>query len=158
MWWISVCLLCECVRPKCVCVRGEVNVPVCVSMSLCASVCMSLFSNKDKSTLIIMWKPWSTTAVMYHASQTSFSLSLPAYFSVSPSSFLSLIKTTTRTVYRCNCAHPPEHIVFYPWSIYLLLFSVFFLFSWSHSIPWILYYVYCTYRMLSCHVFFFTCA
>lgn len=79
MWWISVCL----------CVCSDVNVPVCAGMSLCASV--FFFPNKDKSTLIIMPKPWSTTAVMYHASQTSSSLSLPSYFTDSPSSRLRVL-------------------------------------------------------------------
>lgn len=158
MWWISVCLLRECVRLEYVCVCCKVNVPVCVSMSLCASVCMSLFSNKDKSTLIIMWKPWSTTAVMYHASQTSFSLSSPAYFSVVSSSFLSLIKTTTRTIQGCNCAHLLERIHFFnPWSIHLFFFSPFFSSpALTQSCEYCMMYTICT---LCCHVtYFFACA
>lgn len=79
----------------------------CVQACPCAQV--SFFSpNKDKSTLIIMPKPWSTTAVMYHASQTSSSLSLPSYFTVFPSSCLSRIKNATRSVQKWNCAHLPE--------------------------------------------------
>lgn len=96
MWWISVCL----------CVCSDVNVPVCAGMSLCASVFFS--PNKDKSTLIITPKPWSTTAVIYHASQTSSSLSLPSYFTVFPSSRLARIKNATRSVQKWNCAHLPE--------------------------------------------------
>lgn len=79
----------------------------CVQACPCAQV--SFFPpNKDKSTLIIMPKPWSTTAVMYHASQTSSSLSLPSYFTVFPSSCLSRIKNATRSVQKWNCAHLPE--------------------------------------------------
>lgn len=79
----------------------------CVQACPCAQV--SFFPpNKDKSTLIIMPKPWSTTAVMYHASQTSSSLSLPSYFTDSPSSRLARIKNATRSVQKWNCAHLPE--------------------------------------------------
>lgn len=79
----------------------------CVQACPCAQV--SFFPpNKDKSTLIIMPKPWSTTAVMYHASQTSSSLSLPSYFTVFPSSRLARIKNATRSVQKWNCAHLPE--------------------------------------------------
>lgn len=79
----------------------------CVQACPCAQV--SFFPpNKDKSTLTIMPKPWSTTAVMYHASQTSSSLSLPSYFTVFPSSRLARIKNATRSVQKWNCAHLPE--------------------------------------------------
>lgn len=86
---------------KCVCWCSHVLVHACVHVFV--------FSYKDKSTLIIMPKPWSNTAVMYHASQTSLLLSLPSYFTVSSTSFLSLINNTTRSVLKWSCTHVLEH-------------------------------------------------
>lgn len=71
-----------------------------IKQSFCTSLCaclycvdMSFLSNKDKSTLIIMPKPWSTPAVMHHASHTPLSLTS----SVS-AAFLSLIKTANGSI------------------------------------------------------------
>lgn len=151
MWWISVCL----------CVCSDVNVPVCAGMSLCASVFFS--PNKDKSTLIIMPKPWSTTAVMYHASQTSSSLSLPSYFTDSPSSRLRVLpeSKTQPDLSRSEIVHICQKTTQF-WSPILVPRVVscqvwFRTAASTQTITWIMHDVYCVYVVMS-PTSFITCA
>lgn len=68
------------------CKSASINQSSCTSLCACLyCVGMSFLSNKDKSTLIIMPKPWSTPAVMHDASHTP--LSLTSYFSLCSISF-----------------------------------------------------------------------
>lgn len=78
------------------CKSTSINQSFCTSLCPCLyCVGMSFLSNKDKSTLIIMPKPWSTPAVMHDASHTPLSLTS----SVS-AAFLSLIKTATGSIHK----------------------------------------------------------
>lgn len=68
------------------CKSTSINQSFCTSLCACLyCVGMPFLSNKDKSTLIIMPKPWSTPAVMHDASHTP--LSLTSYFSLCSISF-----------------------------------------------------------------------
>lgn len=83
-------------------------------MSLSMSVSMSLyFLTRTKA----LWSLFQSLNLLlqlcimyYHVSHTSFSLSLPSYFTAFPSPFLILIKTTTRSIHTCNCTHLQGHI------------------------------------------------
>lgn len=121
----------------CVCVC---NLDICASaaMLMCGRVLVhecvhvSLFSNKDKSTLNKSTSHYAE-ALIYHCSNVScIRHSLPSYFTVSPSSFLSLIKTTTRSIFRCNCAHLLQNHSFHAWSSSPRIF-ISFLSPCSHS-------------------------
>lgn len=111
LWQINRKLDMHNIIKVCLCVWKEwLFVLQCKSTSIKQSFCtaslycvgMSFLSNKDKSTLIIMPKPWSTPAVMHDASHTPLSLTS----SVS-AAFLSLIKTANGSIHK----YVKEHIV-----------------------------------------------
>lgn len=108
--------MCVCCRRVC----STVYAPVCADMSVCTSVCVYLYFLTRREALwtkalLIMVKPWSTSAVIYHASQTS---SCQPCLLISPFPRLcfhlnwnpKMDPSSSATVYICKIRQDPEPV------------------------------------------------